>query len=85
MSIPRDKLFHAVAGLVIGLIGGAAGGLLAGFLPGLAAGTCLAVLAGVAKEVYDHNRGGTVEAADALVTAGAGLVGALVGAWWLTL
>ena len=66
--MPRDKVYHLVAGLVIGFLGGLLHPLV---------GLGLAVAAGVGKEVYDKQAGGTVEVMDAVATFGGGLVGAL--------
>lgn len=65
--MPRDKVYHLLAGLVIGFLGG----LLHPFV-----GLGLALAAGVGKEVYDKKRG-TVEVRDAVATFAGGIVGAL--------
>lgn len=80
MDIPKDKLLHAGAGAVCGIIGAVAGywvGKVFGYSgAGLAfaAGAGLATLAGAAKELYDRKHEGAVELADAVVTALAGAV-----------
>lgn len=80
MAIPKDKILHAVAGALIGIVTSATGALLAGYLPGVATGSCLAVVAGVGKELYDRKRGGTVDSMDAVATGVAGVIGAVLGA-----
>lgn len=56
----RDKVLHLIAGAVIALAVGS-------FLTPLA-GLIAACLAGIGKEVWDHQGNGTPETLDALVT-----------------
>ena len=65
--IPRDKIYHLIAGAVIGsgvfiATGSAAWGIGA------------AAAAGIVKELYDMNGNGTVEALDAVATCAGGIV-----------
>lgn len=78
--IARDKILHAVVGLVIGAAAGAGMGVVVGVGPGIAAGICLATMAGVGKEVYDREKGGTPDQLDAWATIGGGVIGAVLGA-----
>lgn len=69
--IPRDKQLHFLAGLSLALI--------VGSLFGPAMGLGAAVVAGVAKELYDMTTGrGTPEWADLWFTLAGGLLGSLI-------
>lgn len=68
-KIPKDKLLHFVAGV---LIYSASAWLIGYWAIGLV------VIAGVGKEVYDYYYGGTEDVYDALVTIAGGVV-VLVG------
>lgn len=67
-QLPQDKANHFVYGLVIFIA--------AGFVFGAVAGLAVAIVAGGAKEVYDHVSGkGHSEGADFLATALGGVFG----------
>jgi uncharacterized protein involved in cysteine biosynthesis len=74
-SIPRDKVYHFVAGLLIALI--------VGFIFGTTVGFMAAVVAGIGKEVFDHYKNkkepgtATVDVLDAVVTILGGVVGSV--------
>ena len=67
----NDKLMHLLAGVAISLLfGWLAHDALAGFTS--------ALVAGVAKEVYDYYGSGTSELNDIIATAQGGVVGLVV-------
>ena len=70
MKMPLDKQAHAWAGLAIML----AVSLFAGWVVGLA----VAVVAGIAKEVYDALGFGQSDFMDAVATIAGGVVGAVL-------
>ena len=66
MTIPRDKIYHAIAGAVLG------SGVF--YVTGSAAwGIGAAAAAGIVKELYDMRGNGTVEALDAAATCAGGI------------
>ena len=67
MTIPRDKIYHAIAGALIG-----AGIFI--ITHSAAWGIGAAAAAGIVKEVYDMRGNGTVEALDAAATCAGGIV-----------
>lgn len=73
----NDKLLHLAAGLVVGVV--------AMILFGHGAAIVAAILAGAAKEIYDHIYDGVPDLGDFVVTAmGGGAIEAvaLIGAAW---
>ena len=74
MTIPRDKIYHAIAGAVIG------SGVF--YVTGSAAwGIGAAAAAGIIKEVHDSFGHGDVEALDAAATCAGGIIAC--GILWL--
>jgi hypothetical protein len=69
-----DKLLHLIAGTCIGA-------LTALVCPTVVAGFTAALIAGIAKEVYDERHDGAADPADILVTVVGGIAGAALTIW----
>ena len=65
ISIPSDKIFHGLAGAVIAA---------AAFFFGVGLALVAVLAAGIAKEIYDHFTGGTVDFWDVFATCWGGSV-----------
>ena len=70
MNLPKDKLLHFGAGLVISLV--------VGTLTVPLYGVIASLVAGVGKEVWDSRGHGTVEVLDVVATLFGGVVGAIL-------
>jgi hypothetical protein len=66
----NDKGLHMIAGLVISFV--------LGWLYGSLIGLAVAIVAGIAKEVWDYCGHGTPDFKDALTTAEGGVIGCII-------
>ena len=71
--IPRDKIYHFIAGLILFVIGCIASPI---------CGIGLAVLGGIAKECYDYYDYGKYDVFDMLATWVGGCVGFMLFNYW---